>query len=67
MLYAGALAVRSAVRLGARPKAQFGIDAVVRFLMRGVWALLVLALPLAAYYVQLKGLVPHGGFPHLSH
>jgi peptidoglycan/LPS O-acetylase OafA/YrhL len=65
LFYVGALVVRSAcaVTLGADGRTHAWVDAAVRFLLRGVWGPVILALPIAAYYAQLDGWSTWGGFP----
>lgn len=58
IFYLGALILRRAFG-----RFTGALDASVRCLMRGVWGPLVLALPLAAYYIQLPGWSVWGGLP----
>ena len=39
------------------------LDSAVRFLVRGAWGPLILALPIAAYYAELRGWSSWGGLP----
>ena len=64
IFYVLALAVRTGV--GAIDRAgriAAGADAVVRFLFSGVWGLLVVALPLAAFFYNLDGWPSWTGMP----
>lgn len=64
LFYVGALIARSACSAVLGTDARLnGIDAMVRFLMRGAWAPTILALPIAAYYVQLPNWSSWGGLP----
>ena len=60
IFYACALAIRAVFR-SARLRA--ATDGTIRFLLSGPWGALLLALPLAAFYVQLKGWSSWGGLP----
>jgi glucans biosynthesis protein C len=64
LFYAGALIVRSVCSavLGANGRLG-GVDAAVRFLMRGAWGPVILALPIAAYYAQLENWSSWAGLP----
>jgi fucose 4-O-acetylase-like acetyltransferase len=62
------LAIFYLVALGARSllgneRVRSALDAAVRFLARGCWGPLILALPIAAYYIQLTGWSSWGGLP----
>jgi glucan biosynthesis protein C len=64
LFYAAALSVRCA--FGALDRGghlQVRVDATVRFLMRGAWGPLFLALPSIVFYSQLKGWSVWGGLP----
>jgi glucans biosynthesis protein C len=65
IFYAGALIVRAAsdVVFGRNGRLRVALDAAVRFLVRGVWGPLILALSIAAYYYQLKFWSSWGGLP----
>lgn len=65
LFYVGALIVRSvcAAALGVGAPVHVGVDTAVRFLLRGVWGPVILALPIAAYYAQLDGWSAWGGWP----
>ena len=56
IFYVAALAARAVFR-------KVALDSVVRFLVRGAWGPLILALPITAYYVQLRGWSSWGGLP----
>jgi glucan biosynthesis protein C len=61
MFYAGALAVRAT--LGRSTRVRTAADAAVSFLTRSVAGPALLAVPIAAYYVELDGWSGWGGFP----
>jgi peptidoglycan/LPS O-acetylase OafA/YrhL len=61
LFYGGALAARAA--LGRSAGLRNATDRVMSFLARSVAGPLLLAVPIAAYYVQLDGWSPWGGFP----
>ncbi len=64
LFYALALLVRVAFEAFDRGgRLQAGVDAGVRFLMRGPWGPLLLALPSIAYYSRLSGWSIWGGLP----
>ncbi|MGH8217337.1 MAG: acyltransferase family protein [Steroidobacteraceae bacterium] len=69
IFYAGALIFGYACdaifgpRGGPRGGPQTAADAAVRFLMRGFWGPVLLALPIAAYYLHSKAWSPWGGLP----
>jgi fucose 4-O-acetylase-like acetyltransferase len=65
LFYAGALIVRGgcAALFGMNGRLQAAVDAAVRFLMRGAWGPVILALPIAAYYVRLEHWSSWGGLP----
>jgi len=64
LFYALALLVRFAFEAFDRGgRLQARVDAVVRFLMRGFWGPLLLAVPSIAYYSRLEGWSVWGGLP----
>ena len=65
MFYAGALVIRAVVNgaIDRDGRARRAIDAVVRFLMRGIWGPVLLAIPLAAYFYQFDGWPGWTGLP----
>lgn len=63
MFYGAAVLLRRLFQTAAGQKLQPAVDVAVAFLMRGVLAPIVLALPLAACYFHLKGWSSFGGFP----
>ena len=60
IFYAVALVARSVFRSG---RLQAVLDSAIRFFVRGAWGPVLLALPLVAYYVPLKGWSSWGGLP----
>jgi len=65
LFYAGVLIVRAvcSTALGANGRLHAAVDATIRFLMRGAWGPVTLALPIAAYYAQLDNWSTWGGWP----
>jgi glucans biosynthesis protein C len=63
LFYIAALGVRWVLGSSFGQKLLPAFDKCVEFLMRGLRGPIVLALPLAAWYFQLKGWSPFGGFP----
>jgi glucan biosynthesis protein C len=64
MFYAAALLIRAAFEaLDRSGKLRAAIDGVVRFLMRGVWGPVLLAVPLAVYFSQLDTWPSWTGLP----
>ena len=64
LFYAGAVLLRLASDSVFGPgRLQAAVDAIVRFLMRGPWGVLILSLPIVAYYAHLSGWSPWGGLP----
>ncbi len=61
LFYTGALIVRWV--FGSNGRVSGAVDAGVRFLMRGMWGPLLLALPIAWYYFRLETWSPWGGLP----
>src|SRR5688572_4560257 len=61
LFYVGALATRAA--LGRSAGLRNATDRAMSFLAHSVAGPLLLAVPIAAYYVQLDGWSPRGGFP----
>jgi glucans biosynthesis protein C len=65
LFYMAALLLRSAsnMLLGANGRFHLAVDASIKFLMRGPWGPVLLAMPIAAYYFQLKDWSIWGGLP----
>jgi glucans biosynthesis protein C len=65
LFYASALIARRACAVVSRRNERVRglLDATVRFLVRSVWGPVILALPIAAYYVQLGHWSSWGGLP----
>jgi peptidoglycan/LPS O-acetylase OafA/YrhL len=60
LFYTAALVARGVFRSA---RLRIALDSAVRFLVRGAWGPVILALPIAAYYVQLEGWSSWGGIP----
>jgi glucans biosynthesis protein C len=60
ILYAAALGARSIFR---SERWRNALDSAVRFCVRGAWGPILLALPIAAYYIQLKDWSSWSGLP----
>jgi peptidoglycan/LPS O-acetylase OafA/YrhL len=65
IFYTGALLVRSMLRMMPASGARLlsAVDTAVRFLMRGVWGPMLLALPIAIYFSGLGDWSSWGGWP----
>jgi hypothetical protein len=65
IFYAGVLVVRAAFDtfLDREGKVRLKLDAVVRFVMGGVWGPVLLALPIAAYFYNYDGWPGWNGLP----
>jgi hypothetical protein len=65
MFYLAALVLRSVSNtvFGANGRFQVAVDAMIKFLMRGPWGPVLLAVPITAYYCQLKDWSIWGGLP----
>jgi glucan biosynthesis protein C len=65
LFYAAALLLRSvsSTVLGANGRLHLAVDATIKFLMRGLWGPVLLAIPIVAYYCQLKDWSIWGGLP----
>jgi glucans biosynthesis protein C len=65
LFYAVATILRSASNTvwGANERLHSAVDGLIKFLMRGLWGPVFLAVPIAAYYCQLKDWSIWGGLP----
>jgi peptidoglycan/LPS O-acetylase OafA/YrhL len=65
IFYAGVLVIRGAFDkvLDRGGKVRLALDAIVRFIMRGVWGPVLLALPIAAYFYNYDGWPGWNGLP----